>query len=218
MQDLKTLLAISSARHSHLCPRQVLGVRIALAGGAALGLELPRSDKGLIVISETDGCFADGLEVAVGVSVGHRTLRVEDYGKVAATFINGKTGEAVRFAPRLDVREQALHYAPDEKQPYFAQLLAYQRMPAEELFFAIPVILTPSLEKIVSRVGVRINCCICGEEIFNEREMIREGMAYCRFCFGQSYYQIKSTAVPVIERAQTMYELRPGSERAAGLD
>ena len=40
---IATLLQQSSARHDHLCPRQVLGVRIGLAGLDALGLSAPVS-------------------------------------------------------------------------------------------------------------------------------------------------------------------------------
>ncbi len=197
MADIPTLLSLCSARHSHLCPRQVLGVRMALAAGKALGLDLPCADKNLIVFAETDGCFADGLEVAAGVSVGHRTLRVEDYGKVAATFASVQTGEAIRLAPRLDVRERAAAYAPNEQRHYFAQLRAYQIMPDEALFSLTPVCLIPPIERIVSRAGVRVNCCACGEEIINEREIIQDGLVYCRSCFGQGYYQIASAAIPV---------------------
>ena len=39
------MLAQSVARHHHLCPRQVLGVRIGLAGARAVKLEVPRRDK-----------------------------------------------------------------------------------------------------------------------------------------------------------------------------
>ena len=191
MQDLAALLAASSARHSHLCPRQVLGVRLGLAGLQILGFDQPHNDKSLLVITETDGCFADGLEVAAGVSVGHRTLRVEDYGKVAATFIDVKTGEAIRLAPKLDVRHQALKYAPEEKRHYFAQLAGYQIMPDEELFSATPVFLATPVEQIVSRAGARTNCYVCGEEIINEREIIRDGRVYCRACVGEGYYQEK---------------------------
>ena len=134
LPDIQTLLEQASARHSHLCPRQVLGVRIALAGAAALGLELPRHDKTLLVIAETDGCFVDGLEVAAGVTPGHRTLRIEDYGKVGATFINVKSGEALRLAPAIDIRLRAQEYIPDEPRHYFAQLRAYQSMPDEVMF------------------------------------------------------------------------------------
>lgn len=189
MTDLQTILEISTARHSHLCPRQILGARIGLAGGAALGLELPRTDKRLLIILETDGCFADGVEVATGCTVGHRTLRVADYGKVAATFIDVKSGAAVRIAPRLDVRERAYAYAPTEPRHYFAQLQAYQIMPDAELLTMQPVTLTTPIAAIVSRPGVRVNCDQCGEEIINEREVKVGEHCLCRACAGQSYYR-----------------------------
>ena len=114
-KEIHDLLKLSSTRHDHLCPRQVLGVRMGLAGLAAIGLEAPMPHKAALVILETDGCFADGVEVASGATVGHRTLRVADQGKVAAVFANVKTGSAIRLAPRLDVRMRALEYAPGNK-------------------------------------------------------------------------------------------------------
>ena len=41
-----------------------------------------------LIIVETDGCFVDGIEVSTGVTVGHRSLRVVDLGKIAATFVS----------------------------------------------------------------------------------------------------------------------------------
>lgn len=201
MQDLQTLLAISSTRHSHLCPRQVLGVRLGLAGAALLNLAAPRQNKSLLVISETDGCFVDGLEVAAEVSVGHRTLRVEDYGKVAATFVHTQTGEAIRLAPRLDIRQRALEYAPAEKRHYFAQLAGYQQIPDDLLFSVTPVVLTQPVGQLVSRAGVRTQCCLCGEEIINEREIIQDGLVYCRSCYHQGYYRIQGEAIPIFRSA-----------------
>jgi len=198
VSDLQAILRISTERHRHLCPRQVLGARIGLAGGAALGLDLLRRDKRLLVILETDGCFADGVEVATGCTVGHRTLRIEDYGKVAATFADVKTGRTVRIAPLLDVRARACAYAPDESRHYFAQLQAYQIMPEHELLSIQEVQLTPPLKTIVSRAGVRVNCAACGEEIINEREVVCEGEVRCRSCAGQSYYQLTAPALPAL--------------------
>jgi formylmethanofuran dehydrogenase subunit E len=63
-------------------------VRLELAGFTALGFDSPPDKKRLLVITETDGCFADGLSAATNCTVGHRTLRVEDYGKTAATFVD----------------------------------------------------------------------------------------------------------------------------------
>jgi len=162
---------------------------MALAGPRALGMTHSRQDKSLLVIAETDGCFLDGLEVAAGVSPGHRTLRIEDYGKVAATFVDVRTGAATRLAPRPDVRERARDYAPGEARHYFAQLAGYQIMPDEALFAMTPVELITPVADLISRAGVRTNCVVCGEEILNEREIMAGGMAYCRSCWGQAYYQ-----------------------------
>jgi len=40
MTDLQTLLELSASRHTHLCPRQVIGVRLGLAGAAFLNIEV----------------------------------------------------------------------------------------------------------------------------------------------------------------------------------
>lgn len=188
MNDLQQILTISSACHTHLCPRQVLGARIGLAGADVFGLELPRNDKRLLVILETDGCFADGIEAATGCSIGHRTLRIEDYGKIAATFIDVKTEQTLRITPKLDSRQRALIHAPTESRHYFAQLQAYQTIPANELLDIQPVRLRISIQRIVSRAGVRANCDQCGEEIINEREVISNGQILCRACASGGYY------------------------------
>ncbi len=188
MRDMSEALERSAQRHSRLCPRQVLGVRLAMAAAAALGLEVPRSDKRLLVISETDGCFVDGLEAVTGCSVGHRTMRIEDYGKVAATFIDTVSGRALRLAPRTDVRRMALSYAPGEPRHYQAQLQAYRVMPDGELLTVQEVRLAVSAETLTSRANVRVCCDACGEEITNEREVIRDGRTLCRACASEPYY------------------------------
>jgi len=189
MNELQSLLERSAARHSHLCPRQVLGVRMGLYAGRLLGISLPQDKKRLLTIVETDGCFADGIDVATGCTVGHRTLRVEDYGKTAAVFIDTLSRRSMRLSPSPDVRHQAYRYALDCKRRYFAQLEGYQRMPDESLFELQEIELALSIEAIVSRAGVRVNCDVCGEEIINEREIYRDGLVLCRGCAGPSYYR-----------------------------
>ena len=188
--DIQALLELSSRDHSHLCPRQILGVRIGLAGMKVLGFHEQPMKKQLLVISETDGCFVDGVIAATGCTVGHRTLRVEDYGKVAATFVDTVTRQAVRVAPTLDVREKAYIYAPDEPRHYFAQMRAYQIMPDDEMLTFTTVALNISVEEIISRPGVRVNCDLCGEEIMNEREVHRNGRILCQTCATGGYYQL----------------------------
>ena len=187
-RNLDECLKRSAGRHSHLCPRQVLGVRIGLAGASRLGLEVPRRDKRLLVIIETDGCFTDGIEVATGVTVGQRRLRVEDYGKVAATFVDTLSGQAIRISPHSSARNRAVHYAPEAANLYEAQLQGYQIMPDEVLLEIVPVILKPGVDKLLSKPGLRVDCALCGEEIMNERELEREGRNLCRSCAGDSYF------------------------------
>jgi formylmethanofuran dehydrogenase subunit E len=189
MIDIRPLLEISSRDHQHICPRQILGVRIGLAGACALGFQGPIPSKQLLVIAETDGCFVDGVSAATGCTVGHRTLRIEDYGKIAATFVEVRTGRAVRVAPVPDARERARRFAQHEPRHYFAQMEGYQIMPTGELLMIREVALRTPVADIVSRVGLRVACKACGEEIINEREVVREGLVLCRACAGAGYYE-----------------------------
>lgn len=201
MMDLQALFDVSSRDHNHLCPRQILGVRIGLMGIHSLQLEPNHGTKRLLVIVETDGCFSDGVSAATNCTVGHRTLRVEDYGKIAATFVDTQTAKAIRVAPALDVREKAYIYAPAEPRHYFAQMQAYKIMPDDEMMTVQDVILKTPIERIVSRPGLRVNCDICGEEIMNEREVLWEGMKLCCACSANGYYR------PVIRQAFNLLSL-----------
>lgn len=187
--DIQPLLEKSTRDHDHLCPRQVLGVRMGLAGMKALGFDEPPAKKRLLVIVETDGCFADGVTAATGCTIGHRTLRVEDYGKTAAVFVDTNTDQSVRVVSALDIRQKAYDYAPNEPRHYFAQMQAYQIIPDDEMFTLQAVALNVPVAEIISRPGVRVNCDVCGEEIINEREIKRKGLILCRACAYGGYYQ-----------------------------
>jgi formylmethanofuran dehydrogenase subunit E len=162
---------------------------MGLSGLALIGLDAPMSHKAAVVFIETDGCFADGIEVATGATVGHRTLRVADLGKIAATFANMKTGQAIRLAPALDVRERARAYAPGIQTKYYAQLKGYQVMPEAELFTFTVVELKPALKAVLSRPGLRVRCARCGEEIINARQVLVDGLVVCLSCAGRGYYK-----------------------------
>ena len=170
--------------HARLCPRQVLGARIGLYGAELLNLELPRPDKRLLAISESDGCFVDGLIEATGCRVGRRTLRVVDHGKVAAVFVDVQTGRAVRVRPRPGARRLASLYAPDAADRWHAQLDAYQWMPTSELLESASVELLAPLRALLGRAGLHIECVRCGEEVMNDRQIHVGEQELCRSCAG----------------------------------
>lgn len=196
---LPHLLTRSAERHHHLCPRQVLGVRLGLRGLIALGLLTAGSttpfcnnNKRLLTIVETDGCGADGIAVATDSFVGRRTLRVEDYGKVAATLVDTHTGQAVRVAPTAVSRTLAQEYAPNQPDRWHQYLIGYQRIPDDQLVAVQPVTLRQPLAAILSQPNKRAICQHCQEEIMNEREMVDEnGRILCQTCAGISYYQMR---------------------------
>lgn len=197
MESLALLLEKTAALHPHLCPRQVLGVRMGMYAASLLEMDLPQTDKQLLTIVETDGCFSDGIAVATGCWVGRRTLRVEDYGKAAATFIDTLTGEAVRIIPQHASRQRALEFAPEAADKWHAMLISYQHLPDADLFAVRAVRLTMPLERLISRPGYRVTCQACGEEIINEREVCIAGRVLCRACAGHPYYLAESdSAVP----------------------
>lgn len=186
--QLANILEQSSLRHSHLCPRQVLGARIGLYAGQALNLNLPDMQKRLLTLVETDGCAADAISLATGCTVGNRRLRVLDYGKVAATFVDLMCDEAIRIVPRAEIREISRRQFPEGKSNWHAQLKAYQLMPVSMLLDVRAVKLSIPLDKLLSKPGYRVRCEECGEEIINERELNIDGVILCRACAGQSYY------------------------------
>lgn len=197
MKSLCELLKESSTLHRHLCPRQVLGVRMGMLAGEVFDLELPQAQdaKRLLTIVETDGCFSDGVAVATHCWVGRRTLRIEDYGKAAATFVDTQTRQAFRIAPRPEARQLAREFAMEARNRWEAMLLGYQRMPAADLFSTQAVQLKTPVAKLVSRASAKVICEVCGEEVLNEREIVHEGTPLCRACAGQAYYQLVLPAV-----------------------
>jgi len=198
MKNLEELLSRSASMHRHLCPQQVLGGRMGLLAGKLLNIDVPQKAKRLLTIAETDGCGVDRISVATNCTVGHRTLKIEDYGKIAATFADTESGEAFRIVPRSTIRQLAYQYAQEQISTWKAQLIGYQHMPDEKLFLVQNVKLFAPLQKLMSRPGRKTICQRCGEEIINERDVFHDGEILCRACDGHAYYRlVEQTEVEV---------------------
>jgi formylmethanofuran dehydrogenase subunit E len=184
------------ALHNHICPRQILGLRMGAFAGRIFKIELPDPRKRLFCFVETDGCFADGVSVATGCTLGHRTLRLMDEGKIAATFVDlrGDLSRGLRLCPRPDVRQRALEAMPFAHSRWHAMLEAYQVMADDDLLCASEIELAVAMPGLISRPGRRVCCAGCGEEIVNSRERWVNGRTLCAACAGESYWRTsKST-------------------------
>ena len=125
MQDFETLLNGSSESHGHLCPGQVVGVRMAMLGCRLIGLDEPtnrKQIKKLIVYVEMDRCTADAVAYTTGVKLGRRSLKFMDYGIMAATFVNLETGKVFRVISTEESRDLAEVYAPEIQGKHARQL------------------------------------------------------------------------------------------------
>ncbi|MBI4212931.1 MAG: TraR/DksA C4-type zinc finger protein [Chloroflexi bacterium] len=206
MRSFDELLVEAVALHGHLCPGQVLGVRMAVAGCQAVGVENPTQSKELLVYVEIDRCATDAIQTVTGCKLGKRTLKYLDYGKLAATFLNTQTRRAVRVLARDDSRDKAPTYAPEVRGKEETQIAAYRVMPDDELFVLTPVFLgVPQEDRPGHPVG-RVLCSACGEGVNDRREVWRDGRVLCRACAHGAYYtplavrEIAEAIPPELER------------------
>ena len=202
-QELLECLERASTGHRRLCPRQVLGVRMGMLAGELLGLSLPQQDKRLYTFVETDGCTVDGIGAATGCAVGRRTMRIVDFGKVAATFVDTLTGEAIRMRPHPLARERARASVSPSLDGWHAMLAGYRDLPATEILLVQPVTLRVSMAAIIGRPGLRVPCAACGEEIMNAREVVVDERVLCRSCAGANYFGLRGDAIGLTAAAAT---------------
>lgn len=192
--NFETLLDESVRIHGHLCPGQVLGVRMAMYGLDKIGIHDPKGTdrKKLYLFVEIDRCATDALQSVTGCSLGHRTMRFIDYGKMAATFVNLQSGRAVRVIAREDAREKAKNYFPEVENKYQCQLEAYKVMPDEELFSyeSVSVVIPP--QDMPGRPLSRVRCDACGEYVQDLREVKKDGRSICRACTHGAYYSAEN--------------------------
>lgn len=189
MRDFETLLQFATEQHGHRCAGQVLGVRMAMRGLGELGVDPELERKRLIVYVEIDRCAADAVASVTGCSLGKRTLKFADYGKMATTFVDTQTDRAVRIVALDTARESAQTYTSGGLSKSEAQLLAYQAMPDAELFNVQNVRVEIDKFDQPGHPLRRVPCASCGEGINDGREISRDSKVLCRACAGNAYYQ-----------------------------
>ena len=199
-ETFAALLEESVRVHGHLCAGQVLGVRMSLLGLREAGITDPKGAdrKNIIVFVEMDRCATDAVQSVTGCSLGKRSLRFLDYGKMAATFVNLCTGRAVRIIAREDAREKAKHHAPAAADKYQAQLEAYTVMADEDLFDVQEGTVELRPEDMPGRPLRRVPCSVCGEFVQDMREVTCDGQVLCRPCWEGGYFRSTGIASPAV--------------------
>jgi formylmethanofuran dehydrogenase subunit E len=188
MKTLNEYLELAAVAHGHLCAGQVLGVRLAMLGLRELGVSDPIEEpKRMVTYVEIDRCVTDAVALVANCRLGKRALKFRDWGKVAATFCDLKTGRAVRIAAKESSKQAAKEMFP-ELPGEEGQQKAYAQLADDVLFSKEWVKVEIRPEDLPGFKGPRIVCAECGEGINFKREIVREGRTLCRCCAGERYY------------------------------
>lgn len=194
MQSLEELLRECEALHGHMCPGQLLGARMAMLGCSSIGIADPKGvdRKKLIVWVEIDRCMADAISASTGVRLGKRSLKYVDYGKVAATFLNVETNEAVRVIALESSRQLANERHPEITGKSERQFRTYRDASDDELFKIQRVTVKYGDNDVPGRPRSRVTCERCGEGVNDGREAIMESSSeiLCRACANGGYYRL----------------------------
>jgi len=191
MKTLEAYIVLAAQSHGHMCPGQVLGIRMAMAGLRAIGIEEPeKARKRLLTVVEIDRCATDAVSLVTGCRLGKRSLKFLDYGKVAATFVDLDTGRAMRVAARDDARAKAKSMFPAIADAARAQLEAYKVMESDDLFDLQSVRVNLKPEDLPGGPHTRVACAQCGEGVNDGRELHVGDRVLCRSCAGERYYEV----------------------------
>ncbi len=202
-QEFESLLQSSAKAHGHLCPGQVIGVRMALLGSRLIHVRVPADEdeiKKFVVFVEMDRCAADAISHVTGVKLGRRSLKFVDYGIMAATFVRLDMSLSYRILSTEESRDLAPIYAPDVSGKYAQQLEAYKRMPDSVLFRVYEVNVDLQEWDLPGPSKKKEVCSLCGQVIRDGKEVWVKGRPLCVPCTGRAYFQIqREISLPIVE-------------------
>jgi len=211
--DLQKLLRLCGLLHGHYCPGSAMGVKAAARAVNELGVKSTGMEE-VIAIVETNSCFADGVQMVTGCSLGNNALIYRDYGKMAVTLAR-RTGEAVRIAAKPDglpleerepeamalfrkvVKERQGTKEDDRKLRHTWIEISFKMLdiPDEELF---------SINRLkidmpaYARIFASVKCSVCGENTMEPRARLKDGQYFCLSCSGLAYYQLAGDGMSIV--------------------
>lgn len=192
MKSFESLLNESVEDHGHLCPGQVIGVRLAILGLELIGIDLPKGKdkKNIYIFAEINRCATEAIQSVTGCSLEEKNFNLIDIGLMAATFVNLDTGVSYRILAREESRELSSSYFPEIIDNRHRQLEAYKIMPNNELFTIQKVFVDMSNEGLPCEQTTKNQCEECGTLIQGNREEQNSGKVKCNVCSGEIYYKI----------------------------
>ncbi len=162
--------------HGHSCPGMAIGYRMTVAGLEALGVERA-SDEELVAFVENDACGVDAVQYVAGCTFGKGNLVFRDYGKPVYTFLNRRTGKAIRVVGHRYGFPEELR---GDREASTHWLLT---APAGQVLSCQPVHVEPPPHARVYGSGL---CAACGERVMETRLREVNGRLLCIPCTGKT--------------------------------
>ncbi len=205
------LMIKAAAMHGHYCTGLALGI---LAAVHAMNILEAESDgmEDLLAITETNNCFADGIQYVTACSFGNNALIFKDIGKTAFT-LTKRNGKGIRIAAKSSARQVIRDTFPDHNRLYekvvaeqnrTPELLAAYRnsslerafgtltLPFEKLFeVSYPKTEVPSYAKVHESVI----CSSCNESVMITRSVLVNSKPMCYVCGNQTYGVIDGNGI-----------------------
>jgi formylmethanofuran dehydrogenase subunit E len=194
----KELLEFGQKFHGHKCPAMPMGLRASLAAMKELGVERA-PDGQLVALIEIDEdhcatCFADGVQVATGCTLGKGNIKKLHYGKWGLTLIDKKNKKAVRVSPKAEAMKK-------NKESEFMKLrssgVPASQVPAEIADPLVEMVSNAPDEMLLNISEVfdydwqdaphtfeSVVCESCGEMVVTRNARVKDGKVVCIPCSG----------------------------------
>jgi formylmethanofuran dehydrogenase subunit E len=212
------LIRKAAAFHGDICVGQVLGVRMVMAGLRRLDIDDPLKTRDLIIFVEVDRCLADAIQATTGCTLGKRRIKFVNYGKFGATFLDMSKKKAVRVSVREKARSLARRYAEEKgwvkqgEEPEWKKWMeimskVYSKMRERDLLSIRRVSVEISKWDLPGRPKHTVECKMCGELIYDHREVVRDGRTLCKPCAEGAYYKPRDSTRSMVRYWRSQFLL-----------
>lgn len=206
------LLMIKAAQiHGHFCPGLAMGVMAACYAMNAMRVNTDGMED-LLAISETNSCFADGIQFVTGCTIGNNGLVYRDLGKTAFTLAT-RNGTGIRIVAKPE-SQQIIHEAFPDFQKLYEQVVAqqnhnedlmaeYKKVAQQRAFgtlnlpfndlFAVSNVKTDIPPYAAMRKSEI--CHKCGESVMETRTVKSQGVVLCYSCANKNNSEINGNGI-----------------------
>jgi len=182
--------------HGHSCPGLAIGIR---AAEAALNEMVGVGQADLVCVAETDMCGVDGIQFLTGCTYGKGNFLHRDYGKMAFSFYNRKSGKGIRLVFRPEARgaldgEMHVLMAKSAQKTITGEeqeRLQHLRQEMQEQLMTLPIEKLFTVQQLHERaprpakIMESLVCQECGETTMESRTRRFAGRTLCIPCFSE---------------------------------